>query len=241
MGALRHGRRRIVADPADHPAVGLVGQRSRVEALKAGRKGNPEMSRRLVGSPKGLLMKTFKLAFLLPLAFVAFACSQSRDTGSTSPSGSTVIAGVSSPLGAQAGNTALAATMQFGQPDVGSPFPPSADHDQSAHAKDNLVPRTVVIDRGGTVTFEVPAGVHQIAIYEPGTEPEDIDTAVLIPLCPGTTPRVIDDATNRVALITHACGSDWQAQYTFDTPGRYLVICAFQVGMYGWVEVRDRD
>jgi plastocyanin len=103
----------------------------------------------------------------------------------------------------------------------------------------------VVIDRGGTVTFEVAAGAHQIAIYEPGTEPEDINTAVLIPLCPGPTPRVINDATNRVALITHVCGSDWQAQYTFNTPGRYLVICAFlphfNVGMYGWVEVRDRD
>ena len=189
-------------------------------------------------------MKTFTLACLLPLAFVAFACSQSPEAAPTSPSGSTVVAGLSGPVGAEAGNTALAATMQFGQSDVGSPFPPSADHDQSAHAKDNVVPRTVVIDRGGTVTFNVPAGVHQIAIYGPGTEPENINTAVLSPLCPGTTPRVINDATNRVALITHACGSSWQAQYSFDTPGRYLVICAFlthfQVGMYGWVEVRDR-
>jgi len=190
-------------------------------------------------------MRTFKLAFLLPPTFVAFACSAGPEVAPTSPSvGSTLVAGASGPLGAQAGNTPLAATIQFGQLEVGSPFPPSAQHDESAHAKDNVVPRTVVIDRGGTVTFEVPAGVHQIAIYEPGTEPEDINTAALIPLCPGTTPRVINDATNRVALITHACGSAWQAQYTFDTPGRYLVICAFlthfQVGMYGWVEVRDR-
>jgi plastocyanin len=44
--------------------------------------------------------------------------------------------------------------------------------------------------------------------------------------------------------MTHACGSSWQAQYTFHAPGRYLVICAFlphfEVGMYGWVEVRGR-
>lgn len=190
-------------------------------------------------------MRTFQLAFLLPPACVAFACSQSPEVAPTSPSGLTLVADVSGSFGAQAGSTPLTATMQFGQPDVGTSFPPAADHDESAHAKDNVVPRTVVIDRGGTVTFEVPAGVHQIAIYEPGTEPEDINTAALIPLCPGTTPRVIDDATNRVALITHACASSWQAQYTFDTPGRYLVICAFlthfQVGMYGWVEVRDRD
>jgi len=109
----------------------------------------------------------------------------------------------------------------------------------------SLVPRAVVIDEGGTVTFNVPAGVHQIAIYAPGTSPEDINTAALIALCPGPTPRLIDDPTNRVALITHACGSAWQAPYTFNTPGRYLVICAFlphfEVGMYGWVEVQDRE
>ena len=190
-------------------------------------------------------MRAFKLAFLLPPACVALGCSPSPEVVPTSPSVGSVVTEVSGLLGSPAGSTPLAATMRFGQSDVGSPFPPSADHDRSAHAKDNLVPRTVVIDRGGTVTFEVPAGVHQIAIYAPGTTPEDINTAALIPLCPGTTPRVINDATNRVAFITHACGSSWQAQYTFDTPGRYLVICAFlshfQVGMYGWVEVRDRS
>ena len=147
-------------------------------------------------------------------------------------------------VGQGSDNSALVATVQFGQPDVGSPFPPAAEHDQSAHAKDNLVPRTVVIDQGGTVTFNVPAGAHQIAIYAPGTEPEDIDTSSVVTLCPGPARRLINDATNRVALITHACGSAWQAQYTFTTPGRYLVICAFlphfQVGMYGWIEVRER-
>lgn len=54
-------------------------------------------------------MRTFKLAFLLPLAFVAFACSQSPEMAPTSPSvGSTLVAGVSGPVGAQAGNTPLA-------------------------------------------------------------------------------------------------------------------------------------
>lgn len=141
-------------------------------------------------------------------------------------------------------STSLTASMQFGQPDAGSPFPPSASHDQSAHARDNIVPRTVVIDRGGTVTFVVPAGTHQIAIYAPGKEPRDINSALLTPTCPGSQPRLINDPVGRLALFTHSCGSAWQAQYTFATPGRYLVICAvlphFQVGMYGWVEVRDR-
>jgi plastocyanin len=193
-------------------------------------------------------MRICTLPLLLPLTFVAFACSPASSAAPTSPLvGSTLVeaSGVSGALEVNDGNTPLAATIQFGQPNVGSSFPPSAGHDQSSHAKDNLVPRTVVIDRGGTVTFVVPPGVHQIAIYAPGKNPDDINTAALIPLCPGSAPRIINDAILRVALITHACASSWQAHYTFDTPGRYLVICAFlphfQVGMYGWVEVRDRD
>ncbi|MCI0436096.1 MAG: hypothetical protein L0271_21010 [Gemmatimonadetes bacterium] len=175
-------------------------------------------------------MKTVWHAFLPFVALTGFACSEQPIASPTSPSleapsgdGSAAIAGHA----LHTGNTTLSATIQFGQPDVGSPFPPSAEHDESSHAIDNLVPRTVVIDRGGTVTFEVAAGVHQIAIYEPGVEPNDINTSALIALCPGPTPRLINDADHRVALITHACGSAWQAQYTFNTPGRYLVICAF--------------
>jgi hypothetical protein len=133
------------------------------------------------------------------------------------------------------------ATIQFGRRRR-VPFPPSSEHTSPAHAKDNLVLRTALIDKAAP-SRNVPAGAHQIAIYAPGTNPEDINTAALTRLCPGPTPRLINDPTNRVALITHACGSDWQAQYTFDAPGRYLVICAFlphfNVGMYGWVEVRD--
>lgn len=190
------------------------------------------------------------LAFSL-LAVLVGACSDRTPTRPTriegagaGVTGRAAATGGLMPLSGQgSGSSPLAATIQFGQPEVGSPFPPSSEHDESAHAKDNLAPRTVVIDKGGTVTFNVPAGAHQIAIYAPGTNPEDINTAALTSLCPGPTPRLINDPTNRVALITHACGSDWQAQYTFDTPGRYLVICAFlphfNVGMYGWVEVRD--
>lgn len=184
---------------------------------------------------------TVLASLLLPVA-LAVSCSDSTTMVSPLASATRSAAQVS---GQGQESSPLAATIQFGQLDAGSPFPPSADHDQSAHAKDNLVPGTVVIDLGGTVTFNVPAGAHQIAIYGPGTKPEDIDTGVLMPLCPGPARRIINDPTNRVALITHACGVAWQGQYTFNTPGRYLVICAFlphfEVGMYGWVEVRDRD
>ena len=190
-------------------------------------------------------MKIFEVT-LLALGMVSVvACSQdglvNRPTPVEEPS---LGHGLMQVTGQGEGSSPLAATIQFGQSEVGSPFPPSSEHDQSGHAKDNLVPRSVVIGQGGTVTFQVPAGAHQIAIYAPGTEPEDVDSTNLIALCPGTTRRLINDPTNRVALITHACGSSWQAEYIFNTPGRYLVICAFlphfEVGMYGWVEVREQ-
>ena len=143
--------------------------------------------------------------------------------------------------------SAMTATVQFGQANVGSGFPPTSGHDQSAHAVDNMVPRTVVIDRGGTVTFNT-FGVHEVAIYEPGVTPEDIDTSVLV-LTPAGCPKpngaslLMDDATNRVALYAQPCGPGLrQVTHQFDEPGRYLVICAFlphfEVGMYGWVIVR---
>jgi plastocyanin len=191
-------------------------------------------------------MRMLQLILAVFWVISVVACSQYGSVSRpTPPEQSAFSRGLTHVVAGQGGaSSPLVATIQFGQPDVGSPFPPAAEHDQSAHARDNLVPRAVVIDQGGTVTFEVPAGVHQIAIYAPGTKPEDIDTTNLVALCPGPTARLINDATNRVALITHACGSGWQAQYTFNTPGRYLVICAFlphfEVGMYGWVEVRDR-
>jgi len=145
----------------------------------------------------------------------------------------------------------MTATVQFGQPNVGSDFPPVPAHDQSAHAKDNLVPRTVVIDKGGAVTFNT-FGVHEVAIYAPGTEPGDIDTTDLVltpagcpkPGPPPGAPLLIDDDINRIALYAQPCGPGMRTvTHTFNEPGRYLVICAFlphfQVQMYGWVIVRD--
>ena len=142
----------------------------------------------------------------------------------------------------------MTATVQFGQPNVGSPFPPTSGHDRSAHAVDNLVPRTVVIDKGGTVTFRT-FGVHQVAVYDDGTEPDDIDTSDLI-LTPAGCPKpmgaalMIDDDTNRIAVYPQPCGpAPREVTHTFPDAGRYLVICAFlphfEVQMYGWVIVRE--
>ena len=198
-------------------------------------------------------MRVFGPIVALSAIAIMTACSEQGSSRSTVTSPSRVgDAAASATSNRTSGpvataSSAITATVQFGQPNVGSPFPPTSGHDQSAHAVDNLVPRTVVIDRGGTVTFNT-FGVHEVAIYEPGVTPDDIDTSVLV-LTPAGCPKpngaplLMNDATTLVALYAQPCGpAPRQVTHKFDEPGRYLVICAFlphfQVGMYGWVIVR---
>jgi hypothetical protein len=129
-------------------------------------------------------------------------------------------------------------------PHTGSPFPPNPAHDSSANAKDNIVPRTVVIPVNGNVTYNIQ-GRHQVAIYDVGTRPEDISVP------PGTGFALIDDPDDRVALGPAQNSppgpvinqGPWTTPAgTFDQPGTYLVICNvrphFQGGMYSWVRVQ---
>ena len=69
--------------------------------------------------------------------------------------------------------------VQFGLNNHGSPFDPAVAHDHSSQAKDALVPRTVVIDVGGSVEFEIDP-FHRVNIYRAGTEADDIDLSKLI-------------------------------------------------------------
>jgi plastocyanin len=141
----------------------------------------------------------------------------------------------------------MSATIEFGRPDAGSPFPPPSGHDQSSHAKDNLVPRTVVIAQGGTVTFDLSGPgrrIHQVAVYPDGTTPDDVDTTVLAPPAP-TCPAVplIADPDGIVLAAQPCAGGTTSPSYTFTQPGRYLVICTFlphfaEFQMYGWVIVQ---
>lgn len=148
--------------------------------------------------------------------------------------------------------TPSTATIVFGANSHGSPFGPAEGHDASYNAKDNLIPRTVVIARGGSVTFEVGA-MHQVAVYEPGTEPDDITVspATLEDVVPA--PGVvfpdfrINDPDSRIVLgppQSFAPVQPWTTPAgTFDEPGRYLVICTttphfVSAKMYGWVIVR---
>jgi plastocyanin len=191
---------------------------------------------------------------LLLLLVLAVACAQPASSP-TSPAGAggSLAAGNSSPQ---------SATMRFGNDSVGSGFPTPTLHDQSGHARDNLIPRTVTIDKGGTVTFVLDptiGRVHQVGIFKEGTTPEDIDRSGLIqkPGCPFGGPLnggFIDptkpaNASAFVAItgepLCNTATADVPNQtHTFNTPGTYLVVCMFNphlnLGMYGWVVVRDR-
>ena len=146
--------------------------------------------------------------------------------------------------------TPSTATITFGADDHGSPFPPP-DHDASYNGRDNLIPRTVVIQRGGSVTFNM-AALHQVAVYEPGTGPDDITVspATLEDITPAPGVVIpdfrINDPDGRVALGPEQSFAPLQwttPAGTFDRPGRYFVICTttphFVVArMYGWVIVK---
>lgn len=184
-------------------------------------------------------VRMLKSSGVLLIAVLAATCSEQ---GSVPPL-------PNAPTGSLTAKPGASVTVDFGRDHLGSEFPPPLGHDQSVHAKDKISPRNVVIDAGSTVTFRMGvSGVHQVAIYQPGTEPEDIRTVppFLSPAetgCP-PVPR-INDPQNRVAVVSaQVCaGGSAAPSFTFTTPGKYLVICTFlphfNIGMYAWVTVRD--
>lgn len=145
------------------------------------------------------------------------------------------------------------AEVRFGNEGVGSPFGPFDEHDQSFHAVDKIVPRSVVIAQGGSVTYHI-SPAHQVAIYQPGTRPGDIEIGpdtlddLAVPFPPFVIPDIIiNDPAGRVALsppLIFDGEQEWTTpEGTFDTPGRYLVICTTlphfaEANMWGWVIVR---
>jgi len=191
-------------------------------------------------------------ALLTPTTLVAgtlliAACDKAAVTEANTPT----IAAVSGirqadAKAAQSGDIPL---VKFGQNEHGSPFAPAAGHDHSSQAKDLLIPRTVVISAGGRVEFEIDP-FHRVNVYRAGTAPDDIDVSKLINFVSGPVfiPNfVIDDPTNRIAQsppFQFAIDQTWTTPVgTFNTPGRYLVMCNFLPhfvanDMYGWVIVK---
>lgn len=183
----------------------------------------------------------------------------SRHASARSKSIAVILAGI---VGVAAFVTAASAaqpdsaTIRFGLPNAGSPFPPGSGHDQSTHAKDSMVPRTVVIPVGGTVTFQV-APIHRVAICDPGITPDDVianiedGVATLVDLIfPFEIPNFTIDDPNCPIDPTFPVPEldqlspvplEWSTP-PFLFPGRYLVICTttphfLDNDMYGWIIV----
>lgn len=140
------------------------------------------------------------------------------------------------------------AVMHFGDEKAGSPFPPEEEHDASYHASDKIVPRVVNIGTGGEVEIHIHP-LHQVAIYDVGTQPEDIDLSdpgdLVIPGVITIPDFLVNDLNNRVAMspFTGQQETTWTTpEGTFDEPGKYLVICNIlphfaAADMYGYVQV----
>ena len=140
------------------------------------------------------------------------------------------------------------AVMNFGQwktqppldryPNV--PMPPPANNH-------HILPSTVRIKEGGSVSFII-SGLHQIIVYGPDVNPEDINatppTGAATTGVPLGVP-LVNDPNNRVyrGPDPSLLGSlDRVESVHFPTRGRYLVICGvlphFVEGMYAHIVVR---
>jgi hypothetical protein len=128
------------------------------------------------------------------------------------------------------------ATARFGNLKAGSPFPPG-EHDSSFNGEDNIIPRTVNVSAGGTVTFPVD-GFHWPVIYKQGITPDDI----VVPAFPPESNIFMNDF-DPAKLLAAAPGPESWTSPPLTTPGRYLMLCnvtphfAF-AKMYGWIHVK---
>jgi hypothetical protein len=136
-------------------------------------------------------------------------------------------------------------TVAFGQWKIDPPlnrFNQAAPNSANNHHQQ---PFEAQIKAGGSVTFAI-SGFHILGVYGPGTDVDDINTSLTlpIPLSPPGFPPVINDPRNRVywgvnpfSLIpppvppspVSVVGAplDRVETVTFGEPGTYLVICTF--------------
>ena len=135
------------------------------------------------------------------------------------------------------------ATVSFGQWRTDPPLdrltnaPPAPPTNQHL-----LIPYEPMIKAGGSVNFII-AGLHNVVIYDHGTEPDDINTTLLINMANPPNLPLINDPNKRIyrgpdpSLVP----LDRVEVVTLSRPGRYLVICGFlfhfQDKMWGYVKV----
>jgi len=125
-------------------------------------------------------------------------------------------------------------TMTFGRSSLGTGCSPAIEcfDDASFQAVDKIQPGAISVTAGTTVRFPVD-GFHQVAIYEAGTTRDEIQPAGFL----------VDDPVGRVHLGPSPFGGDASTTFTFQTPGKYLIICNitphFQfTSMWGYARVR---
>ena len=133
--------------------------------------------------PNGAKRAPTVATLLAPSVFVAgslilAACNEPAATEAPAPTTASAAAiRATTPSTASAARRGDIPVVKFGQNEHGSPFDPAIGHDHSGQAKDLLIPRTVVIDVGGQVTFEIDP-FHRVNIYRAGTLPGDIDVSM---------------------------------------------------------------
>ena len=154
--------------------------------------------------------------------------------------------GVGSSSSALATDGPLAnATVSFGEWQTHPPLDRHPDISPRASNEHRLIPFKVKIKAGGSVNFII-SGVHQVIVYDDGTQPGDINTDLLVP--ESFPPGLIDDPNNRIyrGLDPRPQPRDRVEVVFFDLPGTYLVICGVRPhfvndGMFGFVRVLPND
>ena len=129
-----------------------------------------------------------------------------------------------------------------------------------------LIPKITTIKAGGSVNFIISGG-HIVAVYDDGTQPEDIGTDIE-PDCVGSGPftapcspinvagpvagGILSDSDNRIyrGAFLNLVRRDGVEVVQFTKPGTYLVLCARknhffnpetqQFEMFGFVKVLPR-
>lgn len=129
--------------------------------------------------------------------------------------------------------TAANPTMVLGRFGQGTGCQPGEGcvHDASFHSVDKIRPRALSVSAGTEVDFAI-VGFHQAAIYAAGTKPSDVAVD------PAAFPFVGDGSGT-----IHIAPPLAPTSYTFESPGKYLVICYIaphfqEAQMWGYVEVR---
>ncbi|MBF6024577.1 hypothetical protein [Lysobacter niastensis] len=150
-------------------------------------------------------------------------------------------------LPASAENPHETATVTFGAWMSSPPLDRFPNSSNTRLNNDHLVtPNVVKIKAGGTVNFII-SGLHNIAVYEDGIEPGDIDISNPVSTTgpvPNPPVPIINDPNGRIyrGLDPTLQPIDRIEAVRFDDPGTFLVICGivphFTGGMYGYVVVQ---